>query len=109
MFIMIVIGSGVLIMILFLFGLVLGGLFFGGKYIGLMFMQNGNLVGGLIMIDFFNNMLVGICDVINLVNLGVLVSIVNDGSGSLYCLVLMLIVGGFSLEMKILVLGDLML
>lgn len=103
------IGSGMFIMFIFLFGSVLGGSFVDGKYIGVIFMQNGNQVGGLIIIDLLNNMFVGICDVINSVNVGVLVSIVNDGSNLLYWLVLMFIVGGVNLEMKIVVLGDFVL
>jgi flagellar hook-associated protein 2 len=95
------IGSGGSTTISFSFGSVSG-----GKYTGATFTQNGNLAGGSITINSSNNTLAGIRDAINGANLGVSASIVNDGSGSPYRLVLTSTAGGANSEMKISVSGD---
>ncbi|MDF6804817.1 hypothetical protein NLR00_23200, partial [Escherichia coli] len=82
------IGSGASTTISFSVGAVSGGSLSGGKYTGSTFTQNGNLAGGSITIDSSNNTLAGIRDAINSANLGGSASIVNDGSGSPYRLVL---------------------
>lgn len=100
------IGSGASTTISFSFGTVSGGSLSGGKYTGSTFTQNGNLAGGSITINSSNNTLAGIRDAINSANLGVSASIVNDGSGNPYRLVLTSTAGGSSSEMKISVSGD---
>jgi flagellar hook-associated protein 2 len=100
------IGSGGSTTISFSFGSVSGGTLSGGKYTGATFTQNGNLAGGSITINSSNNTLAGIRDAINGANLGVSASIVNDGSGSPYRLVLTSTAGGANSEMKISVSGD---
>lgn len=100
------IGSGSSTTISFSFGSVSGGTFANGKYSGATFTQNGNLPGGSITIDSSNNTLSGIRDAINAANLGVSASIVNDGSGNPYRLVLTSTAGGSNSEMKISVSGD---
>ncbi|ANA36068.1 hypothetical protein R82526_03403 [Ralstonia mannitolilytica] len=100
------IGSGSSTTISFSFGSVSGGTFANGKYSGATFTQNGNLPGGSITIDSSNNTLSGIRDAINSANLGVSASIVNDGSGNPYRLVLTSTAGGSNSEMKISVSGD---
>ena len=100
------IGSGTSTTISFSFGSVSGGTFASGKYSGATFAQNGNLPGGSITIDSSNNTLTGIRDAINSANLGVSASIVNDGSGNPYRLVLTSTAGGSNSEMKISVSGD---
>ncbi len=100
------IGGGSSTTISFSFGSVSGGSFANGKYTGSTFTQNGNLPGGSITIDSSNNTLAGIRDAINSANLGVSASIVNDGSGSPYRLVLTSTAGGSNSEMKISVSGD---
>lgn len=100
------IGSGGSTTVSFSFGSVSGGTFANGQYSGATFTQNGNLAGGSITIDSSNNTLAGIRDAINSANLGVSASIVNDGSGNPYRLVLTSTAGGSSSEMKISVSGD---
>ena len=100
------IGSGSSTTISFSFGTVSGGTFSNGQYSGSTFTQNGNLPGGSITINSSNNTLSGIRDAINSANLGVSASIVNDGSGNPYRLVLTSTAGGSSSEMKISVSGD---
>ncbi|KHK49650.1 flagellar hook protein FliD [Ralstonia sp. A12] len=100
------VGSGAPTTISFSFGTVSGGTFADGKYTGATFTQNGNLPGGSIKIDASNNTLSGIRDAINSANLGVSASIVNDGSGNPYRLVLTSTAGGANSEMKISVSGD---
>ncbi|WP_296225616.1 flagellar filament capping protein FliD [Ralstonia sp. UBA689] len=100
------IGGGTPTTISFSFGTVSGGSFANGKYSGATFAQNGNLSGGSITIDPSNNTLAGIRDAINSANLGVSASIVNDGSGNPYRLVLTSTAGGANSEMKISVSGD---
>ncbi|MBU9576899.1 flagellar filament capping protein FliD [Ralstonia mannitolilytica] len=100
------IGSGSSTTISFSFGSVSGGTFANGKYSGATFTQNGNLPGGSITIDSSNNTLSGIRDAINSANLGVSASIVNDGSGNPYRLVLTSTAGGSNSEMKVSVSGD---
>ncbi|WP_439893141.1 flagellar filament capping protein FliD (plasmid) [Ralstonia sp. 25C] len=100
------IGSGASTTISFSFGTVSGGTFSNGQYSGSTFTQNGNLPGGSITINSSNNTLSGIRDAINSANLGVSASIVNDGSGNPYRLVLTSTAGGSSSEMKISVSGD---
>lgn len=100
------IGSGASTTISFSFGTVSGGTLASGKYSGATFTQNGNLAGGSITIDSSNNTLAGIRDAINSANLGVSASIVNDGSGNPYRLVLTSTAGGSNSEMKISVSGD---
>ncbi|WP_199030570.1 flagellar filament capping protein FliD [Ralstonia sp. ASV6] len=100
------IGSGTPTTISFSFGTVSGGTFANGKYTGATFAQNGNLAGGSIKIDASNNTLSGIRDAINSANLGVSASIINDGSGNPYRLVLTSTAGGANSEMKISVSGD---
>jgi len=100
------IGSGASTTISFQFGTVSGGSFANGKYTGATYAQNGSLAGGSITINSSNNTLAGIRDAINSANLGVSASIVNDGSGNPYRLVLTSTAGGSSSEMKISVSGD---
>ncbi len=100
------IGGGTPTTINFSFGTVSGGSFANGKYTGSAFAQNGNLPGGSITIDSSNNTLAGIRDAINSANLGVSASIINDGSGSPYRLVLNSTAGGANSELKISVSGD---
>lgn len=100
------IGSGTSTTISFSFGTVSGGSFSSGKYTGSTFTQNGSLPGGSITINSSNNTLAGIRDAINSANLGVSASIVNDGSGNPYRLVLTSTAGGSNSEMKISVSGD---
>lgn len=100
------IGSGASTTISFSFGSVSGGTFANGQYSGATFTQNGNLPGGSITIDSSNNTLTGIRDAINSANLGVSASILNDGSGNPYRLVLTSTAGGSNSEMKISVSGD---
>ncbi|WP_426400216.1 flagellar filament capping protein FliD [Ralstonia sp. R-29] len=100
------IGSGAATTLTFSFGTVSGGSFADGRYTGASFTQNGNLAGGSVAIDASNNTLSGIRDAINAANVGVSASIVNDGSGNPYRLVLTSSAGGASSEMKIAVSGD---
>lgn len=100
------IGSGASTTISFQFGTVSGGSFANGQYTGATYTQNGNLPGGSITINSSNNTLAGIRDAINSANLGVSASIVNDGSGNPYRLVLTSTAGGSNSEMKISVSGD---
>ncbi|WP_296227969.1 flagellar filament capping protein FliD [Ralstonia sp. UBA689] len=100
------IGSGTSTTISFSFGSVSGGTLSGGKYTGATFTQNGSLPGGTITINSSNNTLAGIRDAINSANLGVSASIVNDGSGNPYRLVLTSTAGGANSEMRISVSGD---
>lgn len=100
------IGSGTSTTVSFSFGTVSGGTFSNGKYSGATFTQNTSLAGGSITIDSSNNTLAGIRDAINSANLGVSASIVNDGSGNPYRLVLTSTAGGSNSEMKISVSGD---
>lgn len=100
------IGSGSSTTISFSFGSVSGGTLSGGKYTGSTFTQNGSLAGGSITINSSNNTLAGIRDAINSANLGVSASIVDDGSGNPYRLVLTSTAGGSNSEMKISVSGD---
>ena len=100
------IGSGSSTTISFSFGSVSGGSLSNGKYTGATFTQNGSLPGGSITINSSNNTLAGIRDAINSANLGVSASIVDDGSGNPYRLVLTSTAGGSNSEMKISVSGD---
>ena len=100
------IGGGAATTLTFSFGTVSGGSFAGGKYTGASFAQNGSLPGGSVTIDASNNTLSGIRDAINAANVGVSASIVNDGSGNPYRLVLTSSAGGANAEMKISVSGD---
>jgi flagellar hook-associated protein 2 len=100
------IGGGTSTTISFSFGTVSGGTFASGKYSGATFTQNANLPGGSVTINSSNNTLSGIRDAINSANLGVSASIVNDGSGTPYRLVLTSTAGGANSEMKISVSGD---
>jgi flagellar hook-associated protein 2 len=59
-----------------------------GKYTGAGFTANTSLTGFDITIDSSNNTLQGIRDAINKANAGVTASIINDGSGAPYRLVL---------------------
>ncbi|CAJ0809410.1 MULTISPECIES: flagellar filament capping protein FliD [Ralstonia] len=100
------IGGGTPTTISFSFGTVSGGTLSNGQYSGATFTQNGGLPGGSITINSSNNTLSGIRDAINSANLGVSASIVNDGSGNPYRLVLTSTAGGSNSEMKISVSGD---
>lgn len=100
------IGGGASTTISFSFGTVSGGTFANGKYTGATFAQNSNLPGGSVTINSSNNTLSGIRDAINAANVGVSASIVNDGSGTPYRLVLTSTAGGANSEMKVSVSGD---
>lgn len=101
------IGGGATTTLSFDFGTISGGTFDSvtGKYTGASFASSG---GGVktVTIDNTNNTLEGIRDAINTANIGVSATIVNDGSGSPYRLVLSSNTSGASNSMSISVSGE---
>lgn len=81
------IGTGTATTIIFDFGTISGGTLTNGVYSGAAFTSNGSGTQS-ITIDGTNNTLAGIRDAINNAGLGVTATIVNDGSGTPYHLVL---------------------
>ncbi|WP_324780799.1 flagellar filament capping protein FliD [Thiobacillus sedimenti] len=81
------IGTGTATTITFDFGTISGGTLTNGVYSGAAFTSNGSGTQS-ITIDGTNNTLAGIRDAINNAGLGVTATIVNDGSGTPYHLVL---------------------
>lgn len=73
----------------------------GGAYLGGSFEQDATIASGSVVIDSSNNSLEGIRDAINKANMGVSASIVNDGSGTPYHLVLTSAQSGDKGSMKI--------
>jgi flagellar hook-associated protein 2 len=100
------IGSGTATTLTFEFGTISGGTLTDGIYTGATFMQDGTVASGTVTIDASNNSLQGVRDAINTANIGVTASIVNDGSGSPYRLVLQSTAGGAARSMRIGVSGD---
>lgn len=76
-----------------------------GKYTGATFTPNAGSTGVNITIDSTNNSLQGVRDAINKANAGVTASIVNDGSGTPYRLVLTSTATGATNSMRISVTG----
>jgi flagellar hook-associated protein 2 len=72
-----------------------------GAYLGASFAQDGTKSSGSVVIDSTNNSLEGIRDAINKANFGVSATIVNDGSGTPYHLVLSSTQTGAASSMKI--------
>lgn len=81
------IGDGTSTTITFDFGTISGGTLTDGTYSGANFTSNGSGTQSIV-IDSSNNTLQGIRDAINAANMGVTASIINDGSGTPYRLVL---------------------
>jgi len=100
------IGSGTPTTITFQFGTITGGTLSNGTYSGATFTQDGTAASGTVTIDSTNNTLQGIRDAINAANIGVTASIVNDGSGSPYRLLLQSSSTGAARSMSISVSGD---
>ncbi|CAG7855889.1 partial Flagellar hook-associated protein 2, partial [biofilm metagenome] len=94
------IGDGSSTTITFDFGTISGGTLTAGVYSGASFNANGNGAQS-ITIDGTNNTLQGIRDAINNAQIGVSASIVNDGSGTPYRLVLTSEKSGVSNSLKI--------
>lgn len=94
------IGNGTATTITFDFGTISGGTLTDGVYSGATFTSNGSGTAG-ITIDSSNNTLEGIRDAINAAEMGVTATIVNDGSGTPYRLVLTSNTSGASSSLKI--------
>ena len=94
------ISDGVATTITFDFGTISGGTLSSGTYSGATFTPNGN-GSKSITIDGTNNTLEGIRDAVNSARIGVTASIVNDGSGTPYRLVLSSDNSGVSNSVKI--------
>ncbi len=73
----------------------------GGSYLTGSFAQDATIASGSVVIDSTNNSLEGIRDAINKAGIGVSASIVNDGSGTPYHLVLTSATSGNKGSMKI--------
>ncbi|QGZ43023.1 flagellar filament capping protein FliD [Pseudoduganella flava] len=73
----------------------------GGSYLSGGFTQDATIASGSVVIDSTNNSLEGIRDAINKAGIGVSASIVNDGSGTPYHLVLTSATSGNKGSMKI--------
>lgn len=99
------IGSGAETTVTFDFGTISGGTLDGGVYSGATFASNGNGTKS-ITLDSSNNSLQGIRDAINAAKIGVTASLINDGSGTPYRLVLSSDTQGVSNSMKVSVSGD---
>lgn len=78
----------------------------GGSYIGSTFSQDGNQSTGTVTIDSGNNSLQGIRDAINKANIGVIATVVSDGSATPYHLVLSSSKTGANSSIKLDVSGD---
>jgi len=100
------IGSGTPTTITFQFGTITGGTLSNGTYSGATFTQDGTAASGTVTIDSTNDSLQGIRDAINAADIGVTASIVNDGSGSPYRLLLQSSSTGAASSMNITVSGD---
>ena len=100
------IGTGTPTTITFQFGSITGGTLTNGTYSGATFTQDGTAASGTVTIDSTNNSLQGIRDAINAADIGISASIVNDGSGSPYRLLLQSSSTGASHSMNISVSGD---
>lgn len=94
------IGDGTPTTITFDFGTISGGTLTAGAYSGASFATNGSGTK-TVTIDGTNNTLQGIRDAINTAKIGVTASIVNDGSGTPYRLVLNSEKSGVSNSLKI--------
>ena len=94
------IGTGTATTITFDFGTIGGGTLTNGKYSGATFTSNGSGTKS-ITIDSTNNTLAGIRDAINAAGMGVTATIVNDGSGTPYRLVLASTSSGAANSLKI--------
>ena len=100
------IGTGTPTTITFEFGSITGGTLTNGTYSGAAFTQDGTAASGTVTIDSTNNSLQGMRDAINAADIGISASIVNDGSGSPYRLLLQSSSTGASHSMNISVSGD---
>ncbi|MCW5626595.1 MAG: flagellar filament capping protein FliD [Burkholderiales bacterium] len=100
------IGSGTATTISFQLGTVSGGSLASGTYTGATFTPDASVTPKSITIDAGNNTLAGIRDAINAANVGVTASIVNDGSGSPYRLVLLGADAGAAGSVRVSVSGD---
>lgn len=94
------IGSGTATTVTFDFGTISGGTLTNGVYSGSAFTSNGSGTKS-ITIDSTNNTLEGIRDAINSAAMGVTATIVNDGSGTPYRLVVTSTSSGVSNSLKI--------
>lgn len=94
------IGSGTATTVTFDFGTISGGTLTNGIYSGSAFTSNGSGTKS-ITIDSTNNTLEGIRDAINSAAMGVTATIVNDGSGTPYRLVVTSTSSGVSNSLKI--------
>jgi flagellar hook-associated protein 2 len=100
------VGSGVTTTLTFEFGTISGGTLSAGVYTGASFTQDGSVPTRTVTIDASNNSLQGIRDAINAANLGVIATIVNDGSSTPYRLALQSTDGGTARSLRIGVSGD---
>jgi flagellar hook-associated protein 2 len=87
-------------------GLVAGSTLTNGTYTNSTFTQNTSNAGGSVTIDSSNNSLQGIATAINAANVGVNATIINDGSGTPFRLVLTSNSSGAASSMRIAVSGD---
>ncbi|MGZ5199572.1 MAG: flagellar filament capping protein FliD [Telluria sp.] len=94
------IGTGAATTISFSFGTI-SGTATNGKYTGATFTPDASTTTKTVVIDQSNNSLQGIRDAINKANVGVTASIVNDGSGTPYHLLLTSTSTGAARSMKI--------
>jgi flagellar hook-associated protein 2 len=100
------IGTGASTTLTFEFGTIGGGTLVEGAYTGATFTQDGSVPTRTVTIDASNNSLQGIRDAVNAANAGVTASIINDGSGTPYRLVLQSSESGSARSVRIGVSGD---
>ena len=100
------IGSGAPTTLSIDFGTISGGTYAGGTYSGAGFAANAAKPPISVSIDSSNNSLTGIRDAINAKNAGVNATMVNDGSGTPYRLVLTATDSGAANSLRIGVAGD---
>ncbi|MEW6119195.1 MAG: flagellar filament capping protein FliD [Pseudomonadota bacterium] len=98
------IGDGTPTTLTFDFGTISGGTLTSGVYSGASFTSNGSGTASVV-IDSTNNTLEGIRDAINDANIGVMATLVNDGSGTPWRLALTSTQSGAANSMKISVSG----
>ncbi|CAG4882208.1 Flagellar hook-associated protein fliD [Georgfuchsia toluolica] len=100
------IGTGATTTLTIDFGTISGGTYGSGTYSGASFTANAAKTPISVTIDSSNNTLAGIRDAINAENAGVIATIVNDGSGTPYRLVLTSTDSGAVNSLRIEVAGD---
>lgn len=100
------IGTGAATTLTIDFGTISGGSYSGGTYSGASFTANAAKTPISVTINASNNTLAGIRDAINAKNAGVTATIVNDGSGTPYRLVLTSTDSGAANSLRIGVAGD---